>query len=220
MRSAVLTSLVLLTAMVGVTLEGQTRSGSIAGRVTDTDTRAIAGASVRLVGTPLAVRTRDDGSFRIENVPSGSYTVRVAFLGFSPDTARVSVDEGRAAELQVRLRPVAIQLASVFVTSHRMGETEAAALDRQKEADNLVTVLAGDQIRGLPNYNAAEAAGRMPDVGIERDEGEGKFVQIRGTEPRLSNVTIDGVHVPGTQNGNRIPKLDDVPSDVLAAIEV
>src|SRR5712692_5446823 len=220
MRSAVLTSLVLLTVMVGVTLEGQTRSGSIAGRVTDTDTRAISGASVRLVGTPLAVRTRDDGSFRIDNVPSGSYTVRVAFLGFAPDTARVSVDEGRAAELQVRLRPVAIQLASMFVTSHRMGETEAAALDRQKEADNLVTVLAGDQIRGLPNYNAAEAAGRMPDVGIERDEGEGKFVQIRGTEPRLSNVTIDGVHVPGTENGNRIPKLDDVPSDILAAIEV
>ncbi len=220
MRSAVLTSLALLSAMVGVTLEGQIRGGSIAGRVTDADTRAISGASVRLVGTPLAVRTRDDGSFRIDNVPSGSYTVRVAFLGFAPDTARVSVDEGRAAELQVRLRPVAIQLASMFVTSHRMGETEAAALDRQKEADNLVTVLAGDQIRGLPNYNAAEAAGRMPDVGIERDEGEGKFVQIRGTEPRLSNVTIDGVHVPGTENGNRIPKLDDVPSDILAAIEV
>jgi TonB-dependent receptor len=220
MRSAVLTTLVLFTAMVGVTLEGQTRGGSIAGRVTDADTRAISGASVRLVGTPLAVRTRDDGTFRIDNVPSGSYTLRVAFLGFAPDTARVSVDEGRAAELQVRLRPVAIQLASVFVTSHRMGETEAAALDRQKEAVNLVTVLAGDQIRGLPNYNAAEAAGRMPDVGIERDEGEGKFVQIRGTEPRLSNVTIDGVHVPGTENGNRIPKLDDVPSDILAAIEV
>src|SRR5712692_1564402 len=220
MRSAVLTSLVLLTVMVGVTLEGQTRSGSIAGRVTDTDTRAISGASVRLVGTPLAVRTRDDGSFRIDNVPSGSYTVRVAFLGFAPDTARVSVDEGRAAELQVRLRPVAIQLASMFVTSHRMGETEAAALDRQKEADNLVTVLAGDQILGLPNYNAAEAAGRIPGVAIERDEGEGKFVQIRGTEPRLSNVTIDGSHVPGTEQGNRIPKLDDIPSDVLAAIEV
>jgi TonB-dependent receptor len=81
-------------------------------------------------------------------------------------------------------------------------------------------VLPGDEIRALPNYNAAEAAGRMPDVGIERDEGEGKFVQLRGTEPRLSNVTIDGVHVPGTENGNRIPKLDAVPSDILGAIEV
>ena len=73
----------------------------------------------------------------------------------------------------------------------------------------------------MPNANAAEAAGRIPGVAIERDEGEGKFIQIRGTEPRLSNVTIDGVHVPGTEQGNRIPKLDDVPCPIfLAAIEV
>src|SRR4029077_18221467 len=33
-------------------------------------------------------------------------------------------------------------------------------------------------------------------------------------------VTVDGVHIPGTEQGNRIVKLDDVPSDILAAIEV
>src|SRR5205823_8815748 len=47
----------------------------------------------------------------------------------------------------------------------------------------------------------------------------GKFVQVRGTEPRLSNVTINGIHIPGTES-DRIPKLDDVPSDLLGAIEV
>ena len=51
-------------------------------------------------------------------------------------------------------------------------------------------------------------------------KGRGKFVQVRGTEPRLTNVTIDGSHVPGTQGGDRIVKLDDVPSDILGAIEV
>ena len=60
----------------------------------------------------------------------------------------------------------------------------------------------------------------MPGVSTERDEGEGKFVQIRGTEPRLSNVTINGAHVPGTEDTDRIPKLDDVPSDLLGAVEV
>jgi TonB-dependent receptor len=80
--------------------------------------------------------------------------------------------------------------------------------------------LSGDDIRALPTLNAAEAAGRISGVTTERDEGEGKFIQIRGTEPRLSNVTVDGAHIPGTEKGTRIPKLDDVPSDVLAAIEV
>ena len=75
-------------------------------------------------------------------------------------------------------------------------------------------------IRALPNANAAEAAARIAGVSTERDEGEGKFVQIRGTEPRSSNVTVNGVHIPGTQAGSRITKLDDVPTDILGAIEV
>ncbi len=58
-------------------------------------------------------------------------------------------------------------------------------------------------IRSLPNANLADALGRLPSVSIERDEGEGKYVQVRGTEPRLTNTTIDGVNVPSP--GNRRP---------------
>jgi TonB-dependent receptor len=113
-----------------------------------------------------------------------------------------------------------VRLGEVVIhPSPRLAETKAAALQLQKNADNLISVLSGDEIRSLPNFNAAEAAGRIPGVSLERDEGEGKFVQVRGTEPRLSNVTIDGAHVPGTE-ADRIPKLDDVPSDLLAAIQV
>ncbi len=112
-------------------------------------------------------------------------------------------------------------LAAILVrASPRLADTREAALAKQRSAGNIVTVMSGDEIRALPNANAAEAAARIPGVSTERDEGEGKFVQIRGTEPRLSNVTIDGVHIPGTQEGDRIVKLDDVPTDLLGAIEV
>ncbi|HEX4574975.1 MAG TPA: DUF2012 domain-containing protein, partial [Gemmatimonadales bacterium] len=195
-------------------------AGAIVGRVTDSTGHATVGATVRVQNTSLAARTRDDGSFRFDHVPPGSYQLRIALLGFAPDSSTVTVTGGGTAQVSARLKPLAINLESVLIVAHRMGETKAVALDRQKEADNLVTVLAGDEIRALPNFNAAEAAGRMPDVSLERDEGEGKFVQVRGTEPRLSNVTVDGVHVPGTERGARVVKLDDVPSDVLGAIEV
>ncbi|HEY2064456.1 MAG TPA: TonB-dependent receptor, partial [Gemmatimonadaceae bacterium] len=148
------------------------------------------------------------------------YMVRVSKLGYAIDSSSVDVGSGATVEHDVRLRPAAAVLGSVVVTAQRMGESQAAALDRRQSAPNVVNVLAGDAIRELPNLNAAEAAGRIPGVTTERDEGEGKYVQIRGTEPRLSNVTINGAHVPGTQAGSRIPKLDDIPSDVLAAIEV
>src|SRR5690242_20253608 len=206
--------------LLSVQAAAQAQSGAIAGRVTDSTAGAVAGASVLLAGTPFGTRTREDGSFRLTNILPGNYRLRVRLLGFAPDSLQVTVAAGQTAQANLQLRALAVTLQSVLAVAHRGGETKMAALDRQKEADNLVTVLAGDEIRALPNYNAAEAAGRMPDVSLERDEGEGKFVQVRGTEPRLSNVTVDGVHVPGTEGGNRIVKLDDVPSDVLGAIEV
>ncbi|HYL20158.1 MAG TPA: TonB-dependent receptor [Gemmatimonadales bacterium] len=208
------------TLLVPLSTRAQARGGAIAGHVTDAAAKAIPGATIRILGTHWSARARDDGSFRIENVPAGSYRLATTLIGFLPDTANVAVTDGATSEVGVRLAPAAVDLPAVLVTAHRLGETKAVALDRQQVADNLVTVLAGDEIRALPNGNAAEAAGRMPDVSLERDEGEGKFVQIRGTAPRLSNVTVDGVHIPGTEQGDRIVKLDDVPSDILAAIEV
>jgi len=62
--------------------------------------------------------------------------------------------------------------------------------------------------------------GRLPSVSLERDEGEGKYVQIRGTDPRLSNLTINGVHVPSPESGARNIKLDIIPSDIVGSIEV
>jgi TonB-dependent receptor len=210
-------SLILLLPLAAL---AQGRGGAIAGRVTDPAAKAVAGATVRVLGTHWSARARDDGAFRIENVPAGRYRVQTSLIGFLPDTASVAVSDGSTSEVSVRLHPAAVDLPAVLVTAHRLGETKAVALDHQQTADNLVTVLSGDEIRSLPNGNAAEAAGRMPDVSLERDEGEGKFIQIRGTEPRLSNVTVDGVHIPGTEQGDRIVKLDDVPSDILGAIEV
>ena len=198
----------------------QTGTGSITGHVTDETSKPINGATVHLVGAPYGSRSHDDGAFRIDFVPVGTYQLRVTIIGFNPDTQTVMVRAGAAADVSVKLSAAAVNLPAVMITAYRNGETKAQALDKQKDADNIVSVLSGDEIRALPNANAAEAAGRIPGVSLERDEGEGKFVQVRGTEPRLQNVTIDGSHVPGTEAGDRIVKLDDVPADLLGAIEV
>ncbi len=194
--------------------------GSLRGHVLDSDGHPAPGAAVHVLGTLLGGVADSSGMYRVERVPQGRYLVRVVKLGFAPDSATVDVANGRATERDVRLRVSAEVLGNVVVTAQRLGETQASALERRVEAPNVVNVLAGDVIRALPNANAAEAAGRMPGVTTERDEGEGKFVQVRGTEPRLNNVTIDGAHLPGSERGSRVAKLDDVPSDVLAAVEV
>src|SRR5205823_9193061 len=91
---------------------------------------------------------------------------------------------------------------------------EAEAINEERTADNVLQVLPAEVITSLPNANVADAIGRLPSVTLERDEGEGKYVQIRGTEPRLSNLTIDGLHLASPE-GVRNVKLDVIPSDLI-----
>ena len=194
--------------------------GVIVGTVTDDKGRPAAGATVRLNASLFGGVVDSSGHYRVPAIVPGTYLVRVRKLGFAPDSGAVIVSAGATVRHDVRLLPSARTLANVVITTQRLGESEASALERRADAPNLVNVLAGDVIRALPNANAAEAAGRIPGVTTERDEGEGKFIKVRGTEPRLTNVTIDGAHVPGSERGSRVPKLDNIPSDLLAAIEV
>src|ERR1700712_6135107 len=87
-------------------------------------------------------------------------------------------------------------------------------------SSDIVQILPERVIPSLPNTNIADAVGRLPSVSLERDEGEGKYVQIRGTEPRLSNLTIDGVNVPSPESGVRQIKLDTLASDLVESIEI
>src|SRR5258708_38140584 len=106
-----------------------------------------------------------------------------------------------------------------MVTAERL-QGEAEAINIERMSDEIVQVLPERVITSLPNTNIADAVGRLPSVSLERDEGEGKYVQIRGTEPRLSNVTINGVNVPSPETNVRNIKLDVVPSDLVERIEV
>ena len=76
------------------------------------------------------------------------------------------------------------------------------------------------QIQSLPNANVADAIGRMPGVTLQRNEGEGQYVQIRGTEPRLSNTTIDGVIVPGPDPEVRQVDLDTIPAGLVGSVAI
>src|SRR6266850_1068640 len=222
-RTFTLTTIAITISLLGIAGPARAQSGSgvLVGAVHDSANAAISGARVDLVGSAVVgVVTSPHGSFRLVNIPAGPRTVVVHRLGFAPDSARVEIAAGGTTVHNFVLAPAAVNLASVVVrASPRMAETKAGALAVEQNAPNIVSALSGDEIRSLPNFNAAEAAGRIPGISLERDEGEGKFVQVRGTEPRLSNVTINGVHVPGTE-ASRIAKLDDVPSDLLASIEV
>ena len=97
---------------------------------------------------------------------------------------------------------------------------EAEAINRTRTADNILQVLPTEIITSLPNANVADALGRLPSVTLERIEGEGVYIQVRGTEPRLTNVTIDGITVPSPEPTVRQIRLDVLPADLVESVEI
>lgn len=73
---------------------------------------------------------------------------------------------------------------------------ERRALNIQKNADNILNVVSSDGIGRLPDRNAAEAVQRAPGVAIERDQGEGRFVAVRGLPSQWNSTLINGDRLP------------------------
>lgn len=196
----------------------QADRGSIAGTVKDSTGAVLPGARVEVQPNGPSSVTDSQGQFILSNLGQGNYTIVVSYAGFSPSTTSASVSGGQVAHVDAVLQ-IGAQNEVVTVTGERArGEVEAINIERT--ADNIVQVLPSKVITSLPNTNIADAVGRLPSVSLERDEGEGKYVQIRGTEPRLSNTTVDGVNLPSPEGNVRNIKLDVIPSGLVDRIEV
>jgi TonB-dependent receptor len=196
----------------------QTGKGTITGTAKDSAGAALSSTLIELQPLGKKVVSDDQGQFRITEVPAGEYTLTASYVGLATFSAPVKVDTGQTVNIDPVLH-VASQNDQVVVTAERL-QGEAEAINIERMSDDIVQVLPSKVINSLPNTNVADAVGRLPSVSLERDEGEGKYVQIRGTEPRLSNVTINGVNVPSPEGVVRNIKLDAVPADLVERIEV
>ncbi|HYL87112.1 MAG TPA: TonB-dependent receptor [Candidatus Angelobacter sp.] len=208
----------LVFAVLTLPAFSQERKGIISGRVTDSTGGVLKGAQITVDPSGANVVSDAQGQFFVNNLDPGSYTVTVTYVGFAKFTQTLQVAAGQVANLEAKLA-VESQSLEVLVTAERPS-AEAEAVNRERTADNIVQVLPADVIRSLPNANMADALGRLPSVTIERDEGEGKYVQVRGTEPRLTNTTIDGINVPSPESGVRQIKFDAIPADIVESVEI
>lgn len=192
------------------------RPGRIQGTITDTMHQVLPGARIALEPGQRTLSTDTQGQFYILAVAPGSYTLAISYVGFA--TLRLPVVVTAGATLTVA--PV-LQLSATSQTvqvSAPLPYGEAESINIQRTTDNIVDALPEAVITSLPNANVADAVGRMPGVTLERDEGEGKYLQIRGTEPRLSNVTVDGTELPAPESGIRQVKLDVIPADLIGEV--
>ena len=209
---------ILLLSLHAADSRAQGRSGAIAGTVTDSSGAVLKGAQEALAAVGITAVSDEQGRFLIPNLPPGPYTLTVTYVGFSSLTKTIDVTAGQTANFAATLQVAGVRDTEMVTAPRLTGEAEA--LNIQRTADNVVQVLTSEVIRSLPNANMADALGRLPSVTLERDEGEGKYVQVRGTEPRLTNTTMDGVNLPSQESGVRQIKFDGIPADIVERVDV
>ena len=192
-------------------------NGSVTGTVKDTVGSVLQGAQIALQPTATTVASDAQGNFLIPNMKPGTYTLTVSYVGFNSSVTTIVVNPGQATTANVTLS-VNSANQQVIVNANLVGD--AAAINEQRTSANILDVQTDAQIQSLPNANVADAVGRMTGVTLQRNEGEGQYVQIRGTEPRLSNTTIDGVVVPGPDPEVRQVDLDTIPADLVGSIAI
>lgn len=107
----------------------------------------------------------------------------------------------------------------VVVTGRRpLAESEAAALITQRESDSVVSVVSADAIGNLPDQNIAFAIGRLPGVALERDQGQARYVNLRGLPRQWATISFDGLTVVSPEG--RQSRFDNIPSAIAKQVIV
>ena len=67
-----------------------------------------------------------------------------------------------------------------------------SGLDKQKESNQVVSIVDSDAIGDFPDETAAEAVRRLSGISVENDQGEGRYVTLRGMAGGLNAVSMNG----------------------------
>ena len=109
-------------------------------------------------------------------------------------------------------------MEEVIVTASPIRDSQQAALDAKRFADNFVDVVSADTIGRFPDQNIADSLSRLPGIAVERDQGQARYLNLRGAPFRYTSIAFDGISVPGAENG-RIPRFDSLPSTITSRID-
>jgi len=194
--------------------------------VTDGAGNALFGANVTVEGTSSGAATAADGSYSVDGVASGSYTITASYIGY--ESASVSVNVDGSATANFSLASSAVSGNSVSV----LGSRFARNVDEQAVPVEVITELeirasgfteTNELLQALvPSYNS-------PKGYITDGSDHMRPATLRGMAPNQTLVLVNGkrrhqgalVHVNGSVGrGSTQVDLNAIPASAIAKIEV
>jgi TonB-dependent receptor len=211
----------MLTLMLALMMTPTVFAQTVSGVVTDPEKKVpFQGAAVRIENRQGSAITDARGRFRLNNVAPGNYTLLVMYIGAEDTRVPITVTAdglnmgdvviGASADSEFTMEEVLIYGQAAAV---------AGALSQERSAENLVSVLDTDAMGQFPDQNVAESLNRLVGVTVETDQGEGRYVVIRGMDPDLNATSINGVRATSAEP-RRALQLDVIASDLLDGLEI
>jgi TonB-dependent receptor len=141
----------------------------------------------------------------------GSSGMTCALAGFAiAASAQVSAQEAA---------PPTEEMEEVVVSGIRASMRDSLGIKR--ESIQVVDAISAEDVGDFPDKNIGEAIQRVPGVQINRQDGEGRSVSIRGADQSLIRVEINGVSALSlTVGGGRDVDFRDLPVEFVSRVEV
>ncbi len=229
--------LTLLWLASSLQLSAQPATGTIEGRILNPATGTyLERARVTVEGTTLETFTDSDGNYRLMHVPAGPAQLRASFTGFPGATASVSVAAGQMVQRDFELAPLTssttatrdgapIKLDEFVVATAREMSGAALAINEQRYAPNMKSVVATDEFGDIAEGNVAEFLKFLPGVNIDYAGGNAREISLNGVPGEYVPVTIDGFSLASAVGGGaggtgRSVGLDQVSINNISRIEV
>ena len=188
--------IVILLALLFLTAAAADQPGGhLTGRVKDESGNVLTRATVLVTDTPFGTHTDQNGRYHFQRLAPGSYDLEVSHVGYEPAHTQAQVQADQTTVLDFALKSTLYQLEGVAVVG-QITSAQARALNAQNAALNIKHVASHELFSRFPDRNAAETLQRLPGIALDRDQGEGEYVQIRGLDPQLNSVTVNGRRIP------------------------
>ena len=198
----------------------EARRSTITGKVMDARTAAnLKGARVTILETGQSTHTSDLGEFRFPGVAEGQYTLHVSYLGYTEQRAEVSARHGEVATAAFALAGN-VELEEIVVYGTR--SARAIALSQERAAENSASVVSADMLGNFTGTTISEALRRVAGISFQRDlqTGDGVNVIVRGLEPDMNAVKLNGLHLPVVNGTDRSADLSTILADSVDTITV
>jgi len=188
MKNLVTNLLLAALLIMSSPLFGQSGVGKLSGKIIDAATKEpLIGANVVVVNSNLGAATNVNGEYFILNVPPGTYTVKVSYVGYSPkQVSDVRVVGGITFELNVELS-TGLELNVVEITGKKFFE---------EKSTNTTKVFDANEIDKLPVKGVEQLASLQS--GVVMSDGSGGVsgnatINVRGGRGGEVLYIVDGV---------------------------